>query len=348
MKRAAAPLLLLGIVLGSSAHAEDRTATLNAESLFTEGLAAMDRKDYAAACAKFEASLRLAAGVGTMLNLARCEERLGRTASAWLRYRETAAAAAAAKQPKREVEARTRAAELEPKLCRLRIRLDASLPRGGEVLRDEALVDPAAFDTPIAVDPGRHVVSVRLGGETAWKTTELWSLNETMGCHEITIHVPAISEPKPPMPSASAAVATAAPTTSKPAIVEPLPVRSHPWSTQRTWALVSVGLGAVGFGIATGLAIDARSTFRGASSQCSSAGCPEAARASASRAGSLADGATISLVVGSVGVAAGALLWFLAPQSESATGLRASLSLKTNPRDDRTISGISMTLSGRF
>src|SRR5262245_37563455 len=50
-----------------------------AEALFREGRQLMDSGAIAQACVKFEESLRLDPALGTMLNLAVCEERAGNT-----------------------------------------------------------------------------------------------------------------------------------------------------------------------------------------------------------------------------------------------------------------------------
>ena len=54
-----------------------------AEQLFRDGRALMEGGKTDEACEKFAASQRLAAGLGTQLNLALCREKQGKTATAW-------------------------------------------------------------------------------------------------------------------------------------------------------------------------------------------------------------------------------------------------------------------------
>src|SRR5262249_38113298 len=54
-----------------------------AEGLFDQGRAAMQRGDFAQACGLLERSQRIDPAVGTLLYLAECYEKSGRTASAW-------------------------------------------------------------------------------------------------------------------------------------------------------------------------------------------------------------------------------------------------------------------------
>ncbi|MDF2696857.1 MAG: hypothetical protein K0S65_5240, partial [Labilithrix sp.] len=158
MRRAAVAGLLAAscLVFAPHAHANDPVA---AEAAFVEGRALMSAKRYAEACPKLEASHTLEPAVGTVLNLAECFAKIGRTASAWIRYREAAAMALEKNQHEREEIARSRARELEPKLCRLTI--VATNREGLVVTRDGQTVAPAALGIAVPVDPGPHVVEAR-------------------------------------------------------------------------------------------------------------------------------------------------------------------------------------------
>ena len=101
-----------------------------AEALFREARALMEEGKYAEACPKFRDSQRLDPGVGTLLNLARCYELNGQTASAWSRYGEAAAAARDAGQEGREQHAREQAARLEPTLSRIVLVVPESVALG--------------------------------------------------------------------------------------------------------------------------------------------------------------------------------------------------------------------------
>src|SRR3954470_7719713 len=85
-----------------------------AAALFEDGRRLMGENKYAEACPKLEESQRVDPGMGTLYNLSVCFEAIGRTASAWVGFREVAQMASAAGQSDREKAARGKASALEP------------------------------------------------------------------------------------------------------------------------------------------------------------------------------------------------------------------------------------------
>ncbi len=156
---------LLGIV--APAWAGDKAA---AESLFQDGKEAMKQGNYEQACGLFGASFDAEPSVGALLNLARCHQKRGKTASAWAVYRDAAAMAARSGQTDREQGARRYAEQLEPELSRLTISV-ASPPTGLEVTRDGTPVAQSTYGTPLPVDPGEHEIVATAPGYKSWTTT---------------------------------------------------------------------------------------------------------------------------------------------------------------------------------
>lgn len=150
---------------GSVARAQSTADRAAAEQLFQEGRVLMKSGDFAAACPKLEASFKLDPALGTQLNLALCYEHINRMASAWAHYRGAADRAAQAGQGRRAELARTRAAELEPRVPRLVVHVQAAAQMPGlVVVRNDAALDPALFDKPLYVDAGQHHVRATAPG----------------------------------------------------------------------------------------------------------------------------------------------------------------------------------------
>jgi hypothetical protein len=160
-----------------------QTEATAARALFNEARALAEKGEHAAACPKFEESMRLRPGEGTRFNLADCWEQIGRTASAWGEFLEVASSSKASGRKDREKLARRRAAALEPKLSRLIIQVTV---RESElsVMRDGMEVRDGTWGTAVPVDPGRHSISARAPGKRPW-SQEI----EVSGTEPVTVKI---------------------------------------------------------------------------------------------------------------------------------------------------------------
>jgi hypothetical protein len=125
-----------------------------AEALFREGRRAVESGDLPTACRKFAESYRLEPAPGTLLNLADCEERTGKLATAWQRY--TRVAEQLRQTDERHALAQERAADLEKRLPKLKI----TAPPGVRVIRDDVELGSPSLGVALPVDPGPHVILV--------------------------------------------------------------------------------------------------------------------------------------------------------------------------------------------
>src|SRR5262245_35365409 len=98
--------LALPSLAGAQSTAGDKAM---AESLFDRGLQLMRDGKYPEACSQLEQSQSIERGIGTLLYLGECYEKLGRTASAWATFREASSAARAEGQADRAKVGSTRA-----------------------------------------------------------------------------------------------------------------------------------------------------------------------------------------------------------------------------------------------
>lgn len=130
-----------------------------AERLFAEGRELLGRGEIEAACARFDESHTLMpAATGPLVNLAVCNEQLGRLATASRFYREVVERTRAT-QPDRAAFATQRLAEVEPKLSTVRVVVPDDERRSGlAITLDGAALDEHAWNTDVPVDGGEHRV----------------------------------------------------------------------------------------------------------------------------------------------------------------------------------------------
>ena len=165
--RAVASLLLLSSSLAMAQSTTGQHAT--AEALFEQASALVDQGRFPEACEKFAASQELDPGLGTLLYLADCYDRAGRSASAWALFREVQARARRASQPDREQIAAERANALDGKLSRLELRVPPSRQVPGlELSLRGAVVPQASWNVALPVDPGVLRVEARAPGKKPW------------------------------------------------------------------------------------------------------------------------------------------------------------------------------------
>lgn len=166
--RVAALVGLITLACASEASAQGSSAenTAAAQILYDQGMTALDARDHARACPKFEEASKLVPeAVGVKLMLAQCYEESGRLASAWTTYRVAESEAARLKQEERRIKAQRRVEALEGRVARLTLDVPpevASTP-GLQVKRGAVDVSPALYGTPIPVDAGEVAITAAAG-----------------------------------------------------------------------------------------------------------------------------------------------------------------------------------------
>ena len=250
------------VVVAQPCAAEAAGNKAAAEALFEQGKLLMQSGDYRQACLKFEASGKLDEGIGTLLYLADCYEKTGRTASAWATFKEAASIAGAQNEETRQKLALKRAGALEPTLVKLTVEVAAGNASilGFEVRNDGTTVPSAQYAEAVPVDPGEHRVEASAPG----KRTFSQQVTVTRGIARVSIPVltdlsSSASTPVAPAPSASgvsprltepasASTAVLAPGASQPSThdVSPSSVK-----TQRIVSIIAAGLGVAGVGVGT-------------------------------------------------------------------------------------------------
>lgn len=161
-----------------------------AERLFHEGRALVVEGRFAEACPRLEESQRLEPRLGTQLNVAFCQERLGKLATAWRGFQQALQAARASGDRERERFAQAHVDALAPRVPWLRTRAtaDANVRRLALQLDGEPLAS-SAWDTELPVDPGEHTLVARHDESEYWRTTVVLRESE-----HVVVAVPAAPE----------------------------------------------------------------------------------------------------------------------------------------------------------
>jgi hypothetical protein len=149
-------------------HANADPEIEKADQLFAEGKALID-SNLIQGCAKFDESLQYnPAAIGTLLNVALCDEKLGRVASAVAKFSEARDRAKEQGFAEHLRAAEQHIAALEPQVPHVTIELAETLP-GTRVVLDDRVV---ALDrlANVAVDPGEREVVVSAPGRLSHRT----------------------------------------------------------------------------------------------------------------------------------------------------------------------------------
>ena len=211
----------------AQASAEEKIA---AEALFDEGKKLLSDGQLAPACEKLEQSQRIDPAVGTLLYLAECFEKSGRTASAWATFREASSAARASGQADRARIGQDRAARLEARLVRLTIKVDNenSAIEGFQLKRRGESVPKAVWGVPVPVNPGEQVIEASAPGYQPF--SQRVSIDKQPGTATVPALIKLVSVEPPP--STPIAPPPAPVTTPLPSPAEPPRHRTR----RRAWA----------------------------------------------------------------------------------------------------------------
>jgi hypothetical protein len=270
------------------ARASDADTLQRAEALFQGGREAMRSEDYAAACPKFAESQQLAPALGTLLNLALCDEQLGRTATATLLFEQFLDRAAT--DDERRPLVIEHLETLRPRAPRLVLQLVPGEPAGFRVALDGRPLSRQEISQPILLDPGVHALATSTPGGP-WRET-------TIALGEGQVEVRTLAATNPPGESPRE--------------------RPHEGATSgpgsRVPAYIVGGFGALGLlaGIVTGvMVLDER---RVVEAHCRGDLCDEQGLQANNAGRTLLVANAIAYSLGAAGVAGGVYLYLSAPR----------------------------------
>lgn len=306
-RRLTSATLALAIALHvSRVHAIGANDAAVAEALFEEGKRLMAAKQYATACTKFAESQRLDPGIGTSLWLADCYAKNGQLASAWATFKEGEAIAQKQRDPRAAL-AREEASKLAPSLSKLTIDVPpAARVPGLELRRDDVVLGPPLWGTPVPSDGGPHRIAASAPHKKRWEGQVI--VPREGGSTRIEV---------PVLEDAPEAPAVAAP-------IDRVEV-DDAGRGQRTLGIVVGGLGVAGLVIGTIFGLQVKPKADEANDQCAGDRCTQAGVDIRNDARALATVSTVSFVAGGALLLAGGVLFFTAPHGRGRTAILAPM-----------------------
>jgi hypothetical protein len=286
-----------------------RADPATAEALFREGRRLLDEGNYDVACVKLAESQVQDPASGTLINLALCYEKQGKLASAWAQYRLAAALARSDGRADRVASAEKRAAELEPRVPHLVLRVPVVAP-GMEVSWGATHVGAGAFDSPIPLDPGAYVMTAAAPGYRSVSTP----LELREGERRVLEVSPLQPLPAPLPPPAAP---------GRPAVGAEQPPAVVPHARSRTLAYILGGTGIAVLGVGAAFGASSLSAYANAESLCPTHhGCDPGAMEAWRDAQTRAWVANVALGLGLAATAAGVWLWVSPPRAGKGRALQ--------------------------
>jgi len=312
--------------LAVQAQAPQSADKAAAEALFDRGLTLLREGKYAEACSQLEHSQEIERGIGTLLYLGECYEKLGKTASAWATFREAASFARAENQLDRARIGTQRAELLQPLLSRVTVHVPPEHQVSGlTVTRNGQVVPAGAYGVALPVDPGtQHIAASAVGRHD-------WSMDVTLPPNgaNVTVDVPFLEvdetvAAQPPVvvpPPSAAADASDNAELAKAPKAALTSQRHSTWQRPTGLIVGAVGLAALGVGAYFGVQAD--SANKDLERACPEKLCAASNRHLQQRADDRALISTITVASGAGLLGLGTVLFLTAPSRESAVSVSA-------------------------
>ncbi|MBK8258405.1 MAG: hypothetical protein IPK82_37790 [Polyangiaceae bacterium] len=281
-----------------------------AEKAFNEGIALAQAGNCKDAVVKLELSQKIDPASGTALNLGRCYETLGRTASAYGAYSQSAGLARVKVNDKIRAEAEAGMAAVAPKLSNLELKFaaGAAIPKDLTITVDGKAISSDALGTAFPVDPGVREIQVSAPG----KKTHTAKVDVAAKPGNTTLQIPALEDAPPPPPPPGEGMSTTALATT----------------------LGLAGVGVVGLGVGIGFGVDSMGKNDASKKECQApefTKCTSAGVDLRNQAFSSATGSNVGFIIGGVGLAAAGTVFLVtrltSGKSNAAKGPETALSV---------------------
>ena len=205
-------------------------------------------------CKHLEEVARRDPKLPTLIELAECSEKAGDVVAAQAQWALARDRAKHDEKPQSRAKAEQRLAAVAKRVAHLTLQLAGNAPAGAQVLRDDLPLDAAALANALPMNPGDHVIFVKLAGhdDAKYPVKLADGDNQTLA---IAVGPASSGPPAASPPAAAPALAVAPPLAIAPNVAaEPAkpeaPAPTGWWSTPRTVGVIAglTGLVAVGGG----------------------------------------------------------------------------------------------------
>lgn len=304
---------------GVPVHEANDDQKAAATSAYKSGRSSFDDRRFVDALKSFRESYDVVASPNTHLMIAHTLRELGRNAEAYQVFGDVADEARAAASVDAKYNESANLALKEQSLLRDDIGLVALEVVGASdtarLTLEGRVIERSAWSKPVAVDPGKATFLLTTDGDSVVREIEVTAGGE----HRLRIDAVVVADEVPPPPVVDEGIA---------------------WLS--TWRIVAYGVagaGVLSFAAAGGLGGAALSQHDELETACAGGPCPER-QDDIDRGRTFQTASNVMVIVGAGLVAAGVVLWFVAPQIENEMNAEASVGLRLSPG--------SLMLTGRF
>ena len=316
--------IVAGVGSGA-ARATDDSAKGAARDLANEAKRNFDVESYEEAGRGFQRAYDIARVPMLAVWVARTLAKRGQLVAASEMYRQATLLApndlwVGGAQQQAQADAARELVELQPRIPRLRIRIEGAAANDIELTMDDLKIATVLLGLDLPVDPGRRHVVGRQGAQTVERAIDLAEsehkemvLRFNAAAAIVTAN---LESALPELPANDLHYGLSVVSVPKAQSVPPI------GQTRRTWGWAAVGVGAVGLlaGVATGIDVMASSGLR---SNCPSQTCnpSKVGSGSVNRYNLTRDLSTAGFIVGGVGTAVGVTLLSWTPKQEWEAGM---------------------------
>ncbi len=294
-------VLATALFWSGAVHATDDIAKGAARELANEAKKDFDVGNFEEAGSKFQRAYEIAKVPTLAVWAARALAKRGHLVAASELYRQAALLApndlwVGHTQQQAQADAERELGELQPRIPKLRIRIEGAAPDDIELTVDGAKIATALFGIDLPMDAGRRHIVGKKGSDIVEQTVELAECDR----NEAVLTFSSLSKPPPPL-----------------VVVAPsLPPPTPPGSPRRLWGWIGVSVGVAGLltGAVTGIVVAANSGLR---NDCPNGTCASSKSGGVSTYNFMRNVSTVGFIVGGVGAAAGVTLLLWTPKGEA-------------------------------